>query len=61
MVSAKSMVIKQDEWYRVKVDYNFDKIKVYIQSGNVRENKLLFNKELKGVTRGTIGFATKGN
>jgi len=48
-------------WYRIKVDYNFEKIVVYIQSDNIREHKVLFEQDLTGLSRGTIDFATKGN
>ncbi len=55
-----SHMFKTKTWYRFKVDYNFEKIKVSVQTSDIREHKVLFNKKLKGLNRGTIGFASKG-
>jgi len=47
-------------WYRVQVDYNFQDIKMTIQSDEIREHKVIFKRRLFGLHRGTIGFATRG-
>jgi len=40
---------------------DFDKIKVQLQSHNIRQHKTLFFKEIKdGISRGSLAFATKG-
>jgi len=46
--------------YRFTVDYNFEKVKITVQTNHIREHKVLIDQKVKGLHRGTIGFATKG-
>lgn len=48
------------KWYRMEVEYNFNDLRVLIQTQSIREKKVLFQKKIKGHYRGTIGFATNG-
>lgn len=61
MIDAKFHPLFKDKWYRIQVEYNFEIVKVFIQTEQIREHKVLFNRKLKGLHRGTIGFATNGN
>jgi len=49
------------KWYRVEVDYNFENIRVKIQTDQIREKKVVFETKMYGLHRGSIGFATNGN
>jgi len=42
------------------IDYNFENVKIMVQSHTIREHKVLIKKKVTGLHRGTIGFATKG-
>ena len=60
MIDKKSKLLKKNVWYRVRVDYNFEQIKITIQSDEIREHKVLFDRKLQGLHRGTIGWGSKG-
>lgn len=67
-VNGSSKTIKQETitlslqtWYRTSVYMENDKIKVFIQTENIRENKPIFEAELEDISRGTIGYASNGN
>jgi len=61
VIDSKTHPLFKDKWYRFQVDYNFEIVKVFIQTEQIREHKVLFKRKLKGFHRGTIGFATNGN
>jgi len=50
-----------DKWYRIKIVQNFDQIKVFIQNDKIRENKMVFNREMVGISRGSVVIANNGN
>ena len=56
----KLHTISLNTWYRVRVDYENESIKVSMQTANIIEHKQIFETTLKNIHRGTIGFATKG-
>jgi len=56
----KPHTISLNTWYRVRVNYEYESIKVTMQSANIIEYKKIFKTTLKNIHRGTIGFATKG-
>jgi len=61
VVDAKTMKLLLDKWYRIQIVLEFDQVKMFIQNDKIRENKLIFNKEILGLSRGGLGFATNGN
>lgn len=60
VIIGKGKEIEIKKWYRVEVDYNFEKVEVRIQTGNIREKKVLIETKLSGLHRGSVGFATNG-
>jgi hypothetical protein len=60
VIVGKGKEIEIKKWYRVEVDYNFEKVEVRIQTGNIREKKVLIETKLSGLHRGSVGFATNG-
>ena len=50
-----------DTWYRINIEYHYEHMNFFIQSHNIREQKRIFHIDIKGLHRGSIGFATKGN
>lgn len=48
-------------WYRLSIIMENDKITVFIQTDNIRENKPVFETNIGDIARGTIGFASNGN
>lgn len=60
LAQSKSKDFKMNKWYRFKCSYDSENIRFYIQSDNIREQKLFFKATLKGISRGSMGFATKG-
>ncbi len=55
----KSLEVKI--WYRVEIDYNFEKLEVRIQNNNIREKKVFCKRNVKGLSRGTVAFSTNCN
>ena len=62
-INLETVIIKLflDKWYRVKFLLNIDYFKMVIQLDKIWEEKLIFSRNIEGLTRGTLGFATKGN
>ena len=60
-IDSKTIKILIDKWYRVQIVLEFDEIKVLIQNDKIREKKLIFNKKVEGISRGSLAFATNGN
>ena len=61
VIAAKSQKLLVDKWYRVVITLDFNNIKISLQSHKIRTHKIIFEKNLKSLSRGTLGFATKGN
>lgn len=62
MVGAKTVKLLTGKFYRVVIILDYDKIKIKLQSHIIRQHKMLFFKEvLNGLSRGSMGFATRGN
>jgi len=61
LIQYKTFKILTQKWYRVVVIMDYDNIKVSIQPHKIRQHRTLFSKEIRGLSRGTISFATNGN
>lgn len=60
-VKTYTMVLSIDTWYRVTIIMVNEKIKVFIQTQHIRENKPIFDLVMDEIARGTIGYASNGN
>jgi hypothetical protein len=60
IVSNKTFKLNLLTWYRTSIVMINDKIQVFIQTDNIRENKPVFELSIEDISRGTIGFGANG-
>ena len=60
VILSKPCKILMKKWYRVTIELYYDNVKLKLQSHNIREHKIIFNSEITGISRGTLGFGTRG-
>jgi len=60
VVLSKPFKLSLKKWYRITINLSYNIIQLKIQSHVVREHKTIFKTELTGISRGTLGFGSKG-
>jgi len=61
IVNSKTMKILYNKWYRFTIYLHYNSVEIHLQSHIIRAQRKLFKVNLDGLSRGTIGFATRGN
>jgi hypothetical protein len=61
VIETQSSKMLLDKWYRVSLVLSFNYIKMSIQAGSIWQERLIFSREIDGLSRGTLAFGTTGN
>lgn len=61
ILQSKTFEFKAENFYRIQIILNNEKIEVFMQQGDIREKKPVFAIKSSALVRGTIGFAVNGN
>jgi hypothetical protein len=61
IIISNTTKLSLSTWYRTNIIMTNDKIEVFLQTDNIRENKPIFKANIEEISRGTIGYASSGN